>query len=36
MTYAIASNDVIEFLTLLLHIREVVASNLAPERGYPE
>jgi hypothetical protein len=27
---------VIEWLTLLLHIREIPGSNLSPDTGYPE
>jgi hypothetical protein len=29
------SNVVVEWLTLLLRIREVASSNLGPETGYP-
>jgi hypothetical protein len=29
-------NVVVEWLTLLLHIREVPGSNLSPETGYPD
>jgi hypothetical protein len=32
----LAPNVVIEMLTLLFHIREVLDSNLGPETGYPE
>jgi hypothetical protein len=32
----IETKVVVEWLTILLHIREVPDSNLGPETGYPE
>jgi hypothetical protein len=32
----VASNIVVEWLALLLHIQEVLGSNLVLETGYPD